>query len=384
MTTREQDLGTQEEQRTQALPRGSRLVRIGNQYRVVWNLQDGLGFAWYSVTPEHLKQIYETDKPEPDFQFSNQGQFQSAFGNFYFGNVAEVSLKADTPWDDLKEKIFNQFGYVPGFDEPEIRRLLMEAYFEGWSENQWIVEYRKTNYFNNRTDSQRQWAGLSDAEKGQRSQEIAVELANNYRDIWGIDIDPRHSDIARAAQEIASGQQLIEEWRFRQRQEAQGQEGTPAYNEARERLREAGEEEVREENLTLFAEQQWNSWVGPVRAPSNYAERWGKWLALNEKSEADLENYLKGIAQSRWSYKPDDVPWEDWAAPFKSQIRDELELASLDDKDSLLTSILNTDLTGQDLIQMIRQDDRFLSTRKMYGQLSSAAADIGRRFGFIT
>ena len=45
--------------------------------------------------------------------------------------------------------------------------------------------------------------------------------------------------------------------------------------------------------------------------------------------------------------------------------------------------MLNSDLTGVDLEQMIRQDDRYKSTRGMFGELSSFAQQLGKDFGFI-
>ena len=372
-----------EQSTTKALPRNSVIVKVGNQYRLIWNLGDGLGYAWYTVDKEHLKQVYGTETPQvdPRFVFSNGGQFEGRFGNNYWGNAQEISLKSDNPWDDLKDKIFNQFGHVPGLDEPEIRRLLMQAYFEGWTENQWTVEYRRTSYYNNLTDGQRAWAGKSQAEKDQQVKQQATKMAEDYNSIWGLQKKPL--DFMDDALKIASGTTLYDSWLFNQRRQAEKQEGTPAWTDRRQQEREGREEGNREENLGLYAEQQWQHWVG-TGLPKEFGERWGVWLATGKKSEADLENYLKQISQSRWAYKPAEIPYSDWSSGYKSQIKDELELTTIGDTDPLLKKVLNTDMTGQDLTQLIRQDKRFLSTERMYGELSSAAADMGRRFGFIT
>jgi hypothetical protein len=369
---------------TEALPKGAVITRIGGQYRIVWNLGDGLGYAWYSISDESLKNIYDTATPDMDdrFVFDNVGQFTRRFGDFYWGNIEEVSLKAETPWQDLTEKIEGQFGHVPGLNTDEIRRLLRQAYFEGWDQNTWTVHYRDTQYYKSRTDDQRAWVGLSESEKQQRVDETARKMADRYRYYWGI--DKPWQEFKDAALKVASGEITMDTWESDTERSARGTEGSPAWADFQQRQRAGKEEQNLAENWEAFAEDEWRSWVGPVDMPGDFGARWGAWLASGEKSEADLENYLKSISQGRWSYKPPDLAWKDWAASYKSQIRDELELPSLDDKDPLLNKILNSDLTGQDLTQMIRQDDRFLSTRNMYGQLSSAVADMGRRFGFIT
>lgn len=368
----------------ESLPRGAKLAKVGNSYRVVWELGGGLGWAWYTISGDQLKNIYDTKTPDAHFTLSNKGQFEARFGNNYWGNVAEVDLKAETPWQDLKGRIFNQFGWVPGFDDPQIRRLMVQGYFEGWDQNQWIVQYRQTDYFKNTTDAQRQWSGLSKAEKDQRIQNQAVELANQYESIWGRSISLNDSDIRDMALKIASGQSTLDQWVFNQRQAAAKEEGTPEERRRREEEEAQRAEGNEIENLTNFAADQWRAWVGPVNMPKNFAEKWGADLASGKASEADLESYLKQISSGRWKHKPPDLTWEDWAASYKGEIRETLELGGLDDNDPLLKQVLTSDLEAMDLQQLIRGDGRFRQTRRMYGELSSQVEDMGRRFGFIT
>ncbi len=158
----------------EAIPKNAKLVKIGITFRVIWDLGGGLGWAWYDISRDQRIELYGGPNPVVDFTFSNVSQFEGQFGNNYWGNLAEVNLKAETPWQDLKERIFAQFGYVPGFDDPEIKRLLIQGYFEGWSQSQWLVEYRNTGYFQNTTDAQRRWVALSEAEKQQDLDETAV------------------------------------------------------------------------------------------------------------------------------------------------------------------------------------------------------------------
>lgn len=369
---------------TQALPKGAKLVKIGSTYRVIWDLGGGLGWAWYDITGQQLEEIYDTKTPAPHFTLSNTGQFESQYGNNYWGNVGEINLKADDPWQDLTDRIYNQFGYVPGFDTDEVRKLLTQAFFEDWDQNQWLVEYRNTDYYQSTTDVQRQWVGLSDAEKAQRIEEEAINLQNMYQGIWGYGFDFDDAAIQDMAFKIASGQSTLDQWEWDQRAAAAKVEGTVEWNTRRQQEEDLLAEGNEIENLTLFAEQQWLSWVGPVDVPAGFAEKWGSDLASGKASQADLETYLKDISNGRWSFKPPNLTWTDWASTYKQQIKSTLELGSLDDKDPLLNQILGSDLNGVDLNSMIRQDERFKSTQQMFGELSSMAEDMGRRFGFIT
>lgn len=366
----------------EALPRGAKLVRYGNIYKVVWDLGGGLGWAYYDISADHLKKLYGSATPAVDEVYTKD-QFFDKYKPAFFGNIAEVSLKAEDPWQDLKDRIFDQFGWVAGIDDPQIKRLLIQAYFEDWSQNQWLVEYRRTDYYQKSTDQQRQWASLSKAEKDQRVREQAAELRSIYSNYWG-NTKPATSAINDAAFKIASGQMTLEEWEWKTRSDAEKVPETPAQRRVREEEEAKREEGNQIENMTLLAENEWRRWVGPGDMPTNFASKWGNDLASGKASEADLENYLKSISDSRWQFKPEGATWEDWASSYKATIRSTLELGDLDDNDPLLQKILSSDMSGVDLNSTIRSDERFRSTRTMFGELSSAAEDIGRRFGFIT
>ncbi len=368
----------------EALPRNAKLVKIGNEYRVVWDLGGDLGFAWYTINAEQLENIFDDKNPGAHFTFSNVEQFENQFGNFFWGDVAEIDLKAEDPWEDLKARIFNQFGFVPGLDDPEIKRLTLQGYFEGWTVNQWLVEYRKTEYFQSTTDTQRAWVGLSETEKNARIAEKAIELANLYRGFYGTGIDHTSSEIRDAALRIVSGVLLQDEWEFNTSNEAAQVDESPEARRRREEDEAQLDEGNQIENLTAFAEAQWRAWVGGgIPMPANFAADWGARLASKESSEADLETYLKGVSNARWSNKPENITWTDWASTYKSQIRNTLELGTVDDNDGLLSQILNSNLDGVDLERMIRADSRYLGTRAFGGSLSGYAEQLGRDFGYI-
>jgi len=368
----------------ESLPRGAQLAKIGNEYRVVWDLGGNLGFAWYSISAEQLENIFDDKNPAAHFTFGNVDQFENRFGNYFWGDVAEIDIKAEDPWQDLKSRIFNQFGFVPGLDDPEIKRLTLQGYFENWTTNQWLVEYRKTDYFNGLANNQRQWVGLSEAEKNQRIAEKAIELAQLYRVFYGTGIDHTSSEIRDAALLIVSGELSQEEWEYNTANEAAEVEESPEFRKRRQEEEAQLEEGIDIENLTAFAEAQWRAWVGGgIPMPANFAADWGARLASNEASEADLETYLKSVSSARWANKPNDITWADWASTYKSSIRNTLELGSLDDNDGLLSQILNSDLDGVDLERMIRADSRYLKTRAFGGSLSGYAEQLGRDFGYI-
>lgn len=366
------------------LPEGAYLVQIGTgAWRVVWDLGDGLGWAWYVVREDDLEGLFGTDSPEAHYRVNSFAQFQGEFGHAGWGDISEVNLSAGTPWEDLKDRIFDQFGFVPGMDEIEVRRLLIQAYFENWNAAQFENEYHQTDYWNSLNQRQREWQDLSDREKDQRTRQIALDMARDYKRLWGrTDKGPGHW--MQGAREIARGAILYDEWFFKQERSASQTEDTPAWRDRRQEQEDARREQNEIENMGKHAEDRFRVWVGPGQIPDNFRQQWGNWLASGERSQADLEDYLRELSMGRWQHKPENVTWQDWAGSYKNQIMQTLELATLDDNDKLLNRILNNPTEGGvDITKMIRHDSRFLETNTFADEISNKLTNIGRMFGFI-
>jgi hypothetical protein len=367
------------------MPRGAKLVKIGSEYRVIWKLPDELGWAWYSVDSSQLKLLTGSDNPQADINVPSIPAFNRKYGDNHWGNALEIDLDSDDPWQDLTNRIYDQFGFVPGFNRPEIRRLLLQAYFEGWNGSQFQTEFRRTEYYQTTTDAQRAWVGLSQAEKDFRVKQTALGLAQSYLEIWGV--RPKGGwqspEIQRAATRIAAGVMPPEQWEHGQRRAAERSEGTPAANERDERIRQRGQREVTLENLQGQVEDLWRDWMGPIKMPVGFGAKWAKDLFLNKKSQEELEDRLGQLSTSRWQNKPPEIPWNEWASTYKSQVGDILELGTVEDQDPMLRKLLNQGLEGQDAVSAIRHDPRFRRTQGMYRELSSSVAEIGRRFGFV-
>ncbi len=372
---------------TRAIPRDARLVAVtGAGYRVVWDLGDGLGSAWYSISFDQIKQLWGQDWEQYVSQrYANEGTFEAQHGNYFWGNIAEVSRTADTPWQDLKDRIFSTFGYVSGLDTPEIRRLVLQGYFEDWTTNEFIGQYQQTDYFNSLSDTARAWSTKSEAEKAAAIRAKAGELVNLYRSQWGNDPEGglENTDIIDSATAILTGTLTQEEWDYNTRTSAETSGDTPASQAASDLEREKGEESVTISNLTGLARDMWRRWMGPTEMPSDFADRWGHDLYWNRKSEADLELALMNLSQGTWEDKPENVTWEEWSSPVKSKMRNLLELPSVGDEDPLLADLMARGLTGQEAAIEIRKDPRFRGTQRLFNEMSSAAENLGRTFGYI-
>lgn len=369
------------------LPTGAFLVRVGNEYRVQWDLGDGLGYAWYDTDEAQLKKaLGPTWSSQVAATYGSEAAFEGGQKKYFWGNLAEVDITSETPWQDLKDRVFATFGPVSGLDEVEIKRLALQGFFESWSTQEFLTFYKATEYYNTLNDKQREWSSLSEAERTTRSRATAVELLDYYRQQWGYDPPGglNNQNLLIEAEKVAGGLLTMEEFQYNTRTAAEDQEGTPAQIKEQTNEQNVGAAEVSKEDLAAAAADAWRKWVGPTDPPAGWTEQWANDLFMNTKSEADLETYLKSVSLGRWGMKDPNVSWEAWAAPWKSEIARTLELGQTDDADPLLNQVLSTGLTGQEAINAIRGDARFKETNTMRRELQDSVTDLGRRFGFIT
>lgn len=371
------------------LPEGARLVRVGAGYRVIWDLGDDLGHAWYLAGIDQLEKVLGPNwQSEVSGFYATEAAFDGALtnGSYYWGDLAEVDITSEDPWEQLKDSIFAQFGPVAGLDNAEIRRLALQGFFESWGQAEFLTHYKQTEYYNDLNDKQRDWATLSDTERQTRIEQAVGDLLSIYRDQWGIDPTGGfdNSDLLHAAEQVASGLMTYDQYEYNQRVAAEQQEGTPAQRAAEDETQAAGQSGVDKENLASYANQLWRDWVGPGSPPAGWAESWAQKIFMNEASEADLEAELKSISTGRWGFKDENVKWKDWAAPWQSAISQTLELGTTEDSDPVLNQILSNGLTGQEAIEAIRSDPRFKETMTMRDELQARVSELGRRFGFIT
>jgi hypothetical protein len=390
MTTRADEEPTEEVELEpgQAVPQGAFLIQVPGGIRLMWDLGDGLGFAWYTITKKQTIQIFgENWQSYLKGTYASQSAAQAALGHMYFwGNAAEIQATAESPWEQLKQSIFESYGHVAGFENDEIKRLILQGWWEGWEATTFMAHYHESSYYQSLSNLQREWAGLGEAEKQARIQEQAGNLLEYYRSQWGVDPAGGITDaeLMAAAEAVASGELALSTWQYNTRISAEGVENTPAYRNVIVEQQAQGQGEVTVENLRNQVMSMWREWVGPVEMPTKgWAQQWAQWLYMNERSEAELEERLKAISGNRWSGKDRNLSWSEWATAPKNLIQQTLELGNVDDDDALLNRILTKGLQGEEAITAIRHDPRYEKTNGMYRELSSTVAEIGRRFGFV-
>jgi len=378
--------GGGEDVEIKALPQNARLVNVNGEIRAIWDLGDGLGHAWYSINEDQLQDLYgENWQAYITETLGTEGAYNAKYGDFYWGNVAEINLTADNPWEDLKARTFEAFGYVAGFDDPEVKRLILQGHFETWSSDEFLAHYRNTEYYLGTTQTQRDWGQYGEEEKSQRIDSRSAQLVEEYRALYGVDpIDGiNNAEIRAAAEAIESGESSASEWSYNQRREAEKVENSPAARALVDEERAQGESEVSIENRGGFARERWEYWMGSTPLPPAFVDRWGRDLYMNNASEDDLETSLRELSAGTWQTKPENIGWGEWASPVKANIRNLLELSSVDDNDPLLNRVLDQGLSGQDATLAIRKDQRFRSTNRMFDELAQGAQALGRTFGFI-
>jgi len=363
------------------LPSGAMIVKVGNEFRAVLELSDGLGAIWYDITDTQYTNL---ESPTPSETY-NEESFEDKYGNFYFGNINEIEVNGDTAWSQMTKSIFAEFGkYIP-LETPELKRLVMQAYLEGWDQDQVTAEYKTTPYYQNMTNQARAWLDMSGAEQAAEVERTQYKLLAHHIYEYGEAPKEGIGVFKDKATQVAKGDIGLEGSYYSITTEAEALEGSSANR----RLNDL----TKAKNAEVGAKDGWYSRI--LNAHNTYS---GNHMSIDEahytelakqlsSEETDWNTVLNGIqmgSAATHTGKDPILTWNQYSSGAKSSIKSGLELANINNDDSLLTNVLSNGLTGKDLDLAIRNDERYLNTKKAEGELSGNLTQLGKSLGFTT
>jgi len=361
------------------LPVGAKIVKVDNQYRAILELSDGLGAIWYDITDT---QYINLGNPEPD-ETHNEQDFEHKYGSFYFGNINEIEVNGDIAWSQMTKSIFAEFGkYIP-LDSPELKRLVMQAYLEGWDSDQVTAEYKTTSYYQNMTSQALGWLDMSTSEQAAEVERTQYKLLAHHIYEFGEAPTEGIGKFKNIATQVSKGEIGLEGSYYSITVESEALEGSSANR----RLNDLKSEK----NAQLGEADGWysrilnahNTYEGNHQGidESHYKEL-AQQLATEEKDWNTILNEIQMGSAATHTGKDPILTWNQYSSGAKGSIKDGLELASISNDDPLLTNVLTNELSGKDLDLAIRNDGRYLNTKRAEGELSGNLSQLGKSLGF--
>lgn len=363
------------------LPQGSKIIKVGDEYRIVLEFSDGLGAAWYDMTSVQWANL---GSPNAD-EVLNLDSFIGKYGDFYFGNLNEIEVNGDVAWKEMTKSIFAEYGqYVP-LDNLELKRMVMQAYLEGWDGEQTKQAYKNTNYYNAMTEQARAFKNMSTAEQAAEIERTQYKMLAHHIYEYGENPSDGITSFLADATKVAKGEIGLDGAYFNITSNAEAVEGSSAHR----RLSDQAEAK----NKALGEAQGWLARV--LDAHNTYL---GNHIAVdNSHYDSIAQNLTTGVTDwntelaaiqnaSASIHKNKDplLTWNQYSSGAKGVVKGALEIENIASDDSLLNKILSEELSGKDLDKAIRADSRFLNTVRAKDELTSSINSLGKSMGFET
>lgn len=260
---------------------------------------------------------------------------------------------------------------------------------------------RQTAYWQARTDKEREWDDLSEAEKDQRMTEAASQLSSSWFTYVGEDLDlmsyDSDGDGQVSAQEIQKGNPELYSWANRvasgkasvveavntwMKDEASQNPESPWSRTIRDEEKAQGAHASEVAQMKQQLETLYQEWGVPLSRLESSKDVLAEDLVMNRLAWKRIEDDVKRQANGLYANKPENVKTVDYAAPFMTTYENLLETGPTDLYDNHIQAALTQGMNLGEFRDLLRKDDRWLETDNARADMNEKISQLGRQFGF--
>lgn len=352
-------------------------VKNGGQVYVIYDVQQpGI---------PHFKMSFKIDPRDYDAYGISPGQVNvvnnATFKNFqHVGNASEIILNGtDHPFDQYLQHLKEINGGVSWLNDKTFVGTMLEGYLKGWTSTETQQALQGTQWFQNRTQTQRDWAlNLSRADRNAAVKGVVAQMQDQLKQLYGPgwtlkDANLNQKQLEQLAQNIASGKfgtvdEGFQLWSQHAQNHAEQIQGTPAWIAAEQQQEQINQFNNRPEDMFQQIKQQSEQWLGPNGTPDvGTLQSWANKLVVGTSSSADWEQYLQKQASSLYPWLNPGETWQDRASSYKNIAEQQLD-GPVNWNDKLLSNLGQMDANGKatggamsydDFTKAVRSDGRF-------------------------
>lgn len=347
--------------------------------------------------------VYYTGTPPSGAQIGSATTWEKYKAGWVDGGSTDTfrGVPAGKTYQDLVDDMLMKLG-LAGSDalrDQGVMAVVALAMTRELSPAELSNRLRNTKWYQDRTDKEREWDDLSQAEKDQRLVDEASKLVSMWFTYVGEDLEMASfdkngdglispdeikkgdPDLFKWAQNIASGAasqaQAINSWMkdvalenpespwsrsVREEEQAQGQHGVDVSNM---------EGQIRD----LY--QQWG-----VKISDQKLKDMANKVIMNDLALADVEKALDTQASALYQAKPPGMSTRDWAEPYFQSYMSTLEVSEPDIFDPLIQRGMAEGTNMAEYQKLLRADDRWLETSNARVEMNDKISALGRVMGF--
>lgn len=300
------------------------------------------------------------------------------------GNATELAGIRDPSYQDWlnRQVLLLTGGNAELANDLDVKRLIIERAAENISDAELSVRLRETDYWKSRTERQSQWNDLSPAEQEYQVNQVAADLVNQWFQNVGSPVsitDPTLRDFAR---KVASGQSsaayVIETWI---KPQALNNQESPWSRTVRSEEESQLQRGVDVENSAQQVQDLYTRWGVPYS--DDVLRKWANDLTSKTASDADLQQWLQAQAAVLYPWKDKNVETRVAAEPWLQTYARVLERPAPDIFNAKIQEALVSGTPTYDFEQRLKASPEWLQTRNAVDSLVPAAAEVGRRMGFV-
>jgi cell wall-associated NlpC family hydrolase len=281
-------------------------------------------------------------------------------------SVASSLANADDA--TVRQYVRDNFGWIAGFlDDPELGHILMQSAREGWSSQRLDGALKSTMWWKNKDDAQRAWIQKNAENPGQVQTDLATRTGDIIDIAGQLGVQLSTAQISQLAEES-----LKNGWTTNQLRDTVI--GNINWNPTDKTT--MGQLQFTKSEMKALGKKYL------MTIDDAQAQQWAVAINSNQLTPEGVEATLRSWSKARYPYVPEGITPDDFYAPLKSRIADELEVPSttIDLTDEKWLGLLEVrDDKGQlrpatesEAIYKARKDPRWQNTDKAVAQTTQA------------
>ncbi len=389
------------------LPSGGTWFRVGNDFFIAyrfWGVPEAVATTAEGTAGSSQVVYYKaTMEPPAGVTINSEAAWNKFHPNWVDGGTTDAfrGVLPNKSYQDLVDDLLLELG-LTGTDalkDVGVMAIIAIAMTREMSEAELTNRLRQTEWWDSRTDLQREWNDLSTAEQNLRVVDEALKMVGLWFTYVGQDLNvaqyDKDGDGIVDAEEILKGNHDLYVWALRIasgevsqvqavnvwiKSVALEDENSPWARTIRDEEIAKGQHSVNVSNMTGTIQDLYDDWGVPITEAR--ALQLAEQVILNKLSFEDVEDELSTQAQGMYPHKPPNMSTGEWAQPYMQMYMQTLEVPEVD--------LFNADIAGaladgQNLAefkQSLRDNDLWLETDNAKTEMNTKISSLGRVMGF--
>lgn len=366
------------------------MISLPKDGQIITDEADGHSWVFYTIGQWVLSFDLGTDLSQYDTEGMQTGsRYYNGFDLLSHPNVVgggrvdvlnEISTAGFGSMKAFSDRAFGILGAPGAKDDPELQKIVLEYIRRptmSTTELQYLVS--QTTWYKSRTETARRWNDMGPADQAAEADRVREQLRQSWLETFGT--YPEEADLGTWATDVASGQMGYGAVLDAMRRRAAGDPESPwsrTLRSEQENRRLRGQQVTDATGSLRSVAEQWG-----VQLTDATLKQWADDIVARKKSSVDFEELMKDQAMALYPGKPRELSIADYAQSWMSSYMRVLEKTDASLFNPIIQSALQRGVNLADFERELRDNPEWMQTKNAMETMTSSAARIGARMGFV-